>query len=408
MDNGFSEFRAGWKVVLASAIGVGAGVTGVAFYTAGLFLKPLITEFHWSRAAVSAATLCLHFGWAVMAPFIGRLSDRFDVRKIALISVVGVVLGFLALTQVNANIWTLYVGLVFLGMAGSGTAPGTWARAVSSWFDRSRGLALGITLAGTGVAGLVAPKAVDGLIQAYGWRGGYVGLAIFVAVVAFPIVFLFFRERTVVSFVGADRPAALTGVTRGEALRSIRFWQMMVGILLIAGIIAAMLVHLVPLLTDSGMSRGEATGIASLVGFAIVVSRIATGRLVDRFHGPYVAGITLSVPTIGYLLIAAHPGGGWELILAALTIGVAAGAEIDLLAFLTSRFFGLKQFGGIYGLLLVAFAVGAGISPILMGRVYDVTGSYQDGLYVGAACCAIGALLFGTLGRYPRAFAPTE
>lgn len=404
MDRDYSEFRAGWTVVFASAIGVGVGVTGVAFYTVGVFLKPLAAEFHWSRAAVAAATLFLHFGWAVMAPFIGRLADRFGARAIALASLVGMVVGFLGLTQINAHVWTFYLGLVFLGVIGSGTAPLIWTHAVNSWFDRSRGLALGLTLAGTGVAAIVAPRGVDSLIQAYGWRAGYLGLAIFIFVVALPVIFLLFRERKPVEALAVGQPDLLLGATVGEALRTVRFWQLTLGILLAAGAIASMLVHLVPLLTDSGLSRGQATGVAGLVGFAVVISRIVTGFLVDRFHGPYVAGIVFSIPALGYLLIASHPGGGWPLILAALSIGMAAGAEIDLFAFLTSRFFGLKSFGGIYGLILVSFAIGAGIAPILTGHVFDVTGSYGPALYAGAASCALGALLIGTLGRYPRRF----
>ena len=168
MDDAYSEFRSGWKVVCGAAIGVGVGVTGAAFYTVGVFLKPLTAEFHWSRAAISASTLFLHFGWAVMAPFIGRLADRFDVRNIALISLIGVILGFLGLTHINAHIWTFYLGLMFLGIAGSGTAPLIWTHAVNSWFDRSRGLALGLTLAGSGIAAIVAPRGVDTLIQ---WHG---------------------------------------------------------------------------------------------------------------------------------------------------------------------------------------------------------------------------------------------
>jgi MFS family permease len=404
MSRDYSEFRAGWPVIFASAVGVGAGVTGAAFYTVGIFLKPLVAEFHWSRAAVAAAGLFLHFGWASMAPFIGRLADRFGARTIALTCLVGMILGFLGLTQINGHVWTFYLGLVFLGVAGSGTAPLIWSHAVNSWFDRSRGLALGLTLAGSGVAAILAPRGVDSLIQAHGWQAGYLSLAVYTAVIALPIVFLLFRERKPIDALAVGQPDLLLGTTIGEAVRTVRFWQLALGILLAAGAIASMLVHLVPLLTDSGMSRSQATGVAGLVGFAVVISRIVTGFLVDRFHGPYVAGIVFSIPALGYLLIASHPGGGWPLILAALSIGMAAGAEIDLFAFLTSRFFGLKSFGGIYGLILVSFALGAGIAPILTGHVFAVTGSYVPALYAGAASCAAGALLIGFLGRYPKGF----
>ena len=191
---------------------------------------------------MGASTLFLHFGWAAMAPIIGRLADRFDVRKIALWSLAGIILGFLGLTQMTGQIWTLYLGLLFLGMAGSGTAPLVWTRAVNSWFNRSRGLSLGLTLAGSGVAAIVGPRGVDSLIQAYGWRAGYLGLASFVLVVAYPIVFLFFREKKPLVLSATDPPKSLPGSTVSEALRTIQFWQLIFGILFIAGAVAAMMI----------------------------------------------------------------------------------------------------------------------------------------------------------------------
>ncbi len=399
-----SEFRAGWKIVLASAVGVGVGVSGTPFYTMGVFLKPLATHFLWSRASVSAATLFLSLGWALTSPVVGRLADRLDARRIALISLIGVILGLVGLTQVNANVWSLYLGLAALAVAGSGTAPLVWTHAINTWFDRSRGLALGLTLTGSGIAAILAPRAVDRLISGHGWQAGYLGLAAFTAIVAFPIVFLFFRENKAVTRT-ATRVGPLQGMDAARAIRDRRFWQLGLGIMLVAGAVSAILIHLVALLTDSGLSRDEATGVAGLMGFAVVFGRIVIGLLVDRFHGPYVAGSILMIPAAGYLLLSTHPGNGWGLVAAALMFGMAAGAEVDLLAYLTGRFFGLKAYGGIYGLLLVPFGIGAGSGPIFMGRVYDVTGSYDSGLYAGALCCALGALLIAGMGRYPAMFA---
>ncbi len=407
MNHRVSEFRAGWTVVLAAAVGVGVGVSGAAFYTMSVFLKPLAAEFHWSRAGVSAATLFLSLGWTLSAPIVGRLADRIDVRKIALISLVGVIVGFLALTQIDGDIWTLYLGLTFLAVAGSGTAPLIWTHAVNTWFDRSRGLSLGLTLAGSGVAAIVGPRAVDRLIADHGWQAGYLGIAAFTALIAFPLVFLLFRENKAVK-TGARQPGAgaAPGLLAADAIRTRQFWQLGLGIMLVAGAVSAILIHMVALLTDRGLSRNEATGIAGLMGFAVLFGRIGIGALVDRFHAPYVAGTILTIPSAGYLLLALHDGGGWETVAAALMFGVAAGAEVDLLAYLASRFFGLRAFGGIYGLLLVPFGIGSGSAPILMGRVYDVTGGYGPGLFAGAACCALGAVMIAAMGRYPAAFAP--
>jgi MFS family permease len=237
MSRNASEFSLGWKVVMAAALGVGIGVSGAPFYTLGVFLKPLSGEFGWSRAEASAATLFLTFGSALTAPVVGRLADRLNVRKIALISLIGIVLAFLWLTQSGPRVGSWYFGLALLALAGCGTTPLVWVHAVTTWFDKSRGLALGCTLAGSGISGIVSPHAVDFLIMHYGWRAGYVGLALFTMVVALPVVFLFFREKATTKT--AKDTSHLPGLTVGEVLRTRRYWQLAIGFLSTGGAIAA-------------------------------------------------------------------------------------------------------------------------------------------------------------------------
>jgi MFS family permease len=396
-----SEFRRGWQIVLASAMGVGIGVSGAPFYTLGVFLKPLSAEFGWNRAQLSASTLFLTFGYTLASPIVGRFADRLDVRKIALISLVGLALGFLGLTQINGSIVSLYFGLSVLAVAGCGTSPLIWGHAINSWFDRSRGMALGLALGGGGVAGIIAPRAVDSLIQAYGWQAGYVGLALYALLIVLPVVAIFFRERKLAPEGNARADVSLPGMTVAQAFRSVRFWQLTAGIMCVSGALTAIFIHLIPLMTDAGLPRGEATGIAGILGFALLAGRIGGGYALDRFHAPYVAGILLSIPVLGFLLLAAAPGVVWCFIAATITFGFAAGAEVDLLAYLASRFFGLRAFGAIYGFLLIPYGLGAGIGPLLMGHLYDVTGSYMTALPVAAAVCGAGALAIGALGRYP-------
>jgi nitrate/nitrite transporter NarK len=422
MSGAASEFRLGWKVVFAGAIGLGIGVSGAPFFTLGVFLKPLSGTFGWTRAETSAATLFLTFGAALTAPVVGRLADRLDVRKLALFSLFGITLAFLWLTRTNEHVSSWYFGLALLAFAGCGTTNLVWAHAITTWFDRSRGLALGLTLAGSGISGIVAPRALDTVIRLHGWRAGYVALALFTLLVAIPVVFLFFREKPAADAeqgqigaggIGRAAVGPPPGLTVAQTLRTRQYWQLAIGIMLPAGAIAAMIVHLVPLLTDAGLSRDSATSIAGLLGFALVAGRIANGFLVDRLHAPYVAWVFLTLPGIGYLLIAmgAASGSGavtgwsaqtgWSIGLATILFGVSAGAEADLLAFLASRLFGRRAFGAIYGLLLLPFGFGGGVAPVLLGRVYDLTGHYTIALYGGAVACIVGAAMVGTLGRHP-------
>jgi MFS family permease len=348
-----NEFRDGWRVVLAAALGTGVGLTGAPYYTLGIFIGPLNAQFGWTRSQIAAGALCLHLGYAFVAPFVGRLIDRVGVRKVALTSLVGLVIGLLLMTQIGPSINSYFVSVVILALLGCGTIPIVWTYAVNTWFQRNRGFALSLTLTGTGVASMLAPVGVNALIANYGWQAGYLGLAAFVVVVVIPVVWLLLFEK-----VGIDRTAPrstlhLPGLLARDALRTARFWQLLFGIGAISLGTGALIVHLVPLLTDAGLSRNVAAGIVGFMGMAIIVGRLSVGVLVDRLHAPYVAVVYLLFPVFGCLLLAHVAITSTIAVLGVLTIGLAAGAEVDLIAFLTSRYFGLKSYGELYGWQLV-------------------------------------------------------
>jgi MFS family permease len=182
-------------------------------------------------------------------------------------------------------------------------------------------------------------------------------------------------------------------------VRSARFWQLACGILLVNVAIGAILVHFIALLTDQGMGRTTATSIAGMLGFAVLAGRLGIGYLMDRVGAYALAGIVFTFPAIGLVLLAAAQDGGGLAVVSAILFGLASGSEVDLLAYITGRLFGLRRFGTIYGLLIVAHLVGGGTGPILLGHVRDVRGSYGPGLVVIAAACVFGALLIGSIRR---------
>lgn len=392
------EFARGWTIVLACILGVGVGVTGLPFYTFGIFVKPLAADFGWSRGAITTGMLCLNFGGMVTSPFIGKLMDRFGVRTLALTSLVGLAIGFLLLSRTGSSVATFYAGWLALSFLGCATSPLAWTRAVNLNFDKARGLALGLTLLGTGIASILGPPAVQALIARYGWRGAYVGIALFILLVALPIAFAFLREP--VPETNRSRAEALIGAGYREAVTSRRFLLIGLGIFCVILAQASATVHLVPLLGDRGMSAGQAASIAGLLGVAVIIGRVLVGLLLDRFHAPKVARIFLALPALALLLLlschdAASAGG------AALLLGLAAGAEVDLLAYLVSRYFGMLNYGAIYGTLLSIFTLGAGLGPVLTGLAYDSAKSYDLALAVGTALFLIGAAAIGFLGPYP-------
>jgi predicted MFS family arabinose efflux permease len=294
-----------------------------------------------------------------------------------------------------------------MAVVGSGTIPVTWTRVVNTWFDKNRGLALGLTMAGTGVIGTFAPTAANTLIADYGWRGGYIGLGIAIAVVGLPILLLFFRDRPALpdghhdgSPHARERQMSL-GLSPREALRGYRFWVMGVAMFLICGGVAGLITNLVPLLTDKGMARPEAAAFAGVIGLSVIAGRLVAGWLIDRFWGPGVAFVFLIAPAISCLVLAQAAIDPALLWIAVPLIGLAAGAELDMLAFFTAKYFGMKHYGALYGGQFGFFAISSGFAPALFGTVYDRVGNYEPILLIAAVCFVIGAALFLTLGRYP-------
>ncbi|MDX2222574.1 MAG: MFS transporter, partial [Rhodospirillaceae bacterium] len=295
-----------------------------------------------------------------------------------------------------------------MALIGTGTNPVTWTKSVTGWFERNRGLALGITMAGTGVVGTFAPVAANALIADVGWRGAYQALGLAIAVIGLPVLWLFFRDRHPPARAAASSATATPPAPRGEGLetravlRSYRFWALGVAMLLICGCVAGLITNLVPLLTDKGLPRGEAAGYAAMVGVSVIVGRIVAGYLIDIVWAPAVAFVFLAAPAVSCIVLTGDALTPTLLWIAVPLIGLAAGAELDLLAFLTARYFGIRNYGVLYGAQYGFFSVGSGFAPAIFGAVFDITGSYATILYISAGCFLVGAALILTLGKYPE------
>jgi MFS family permease len=402
------EFRAHWKIVVTAALGVGAGVTGTTIYSLGIFINPLSDAFGWSRTEVSAAKTFITFGFVLTAPFIGYLADRFGVRRIGMISMVGLAFAMMGMTQIDGSITMFYAALFLLALAGCGTTPLVWTRGVASWFEQRRGLALGLTLTGSGLAGVITPPALGYLIDTYGWQAGYIGMAAAALLVLIPIGLFFFENGRQAGPAQVRSTVALkSGLDLVATLRTLRFWQIGVGFMLVGGAISSMTVHLVPLLTDAGMARDIAVRIAGILGVAVILGRVTTGYLVDRFHPPYIAAAFLLMPIIACALLASGPLSLGLVLTAAACIGLAAGSEVDLVPYLTARYFGLKAYGKIYGSVFVCFYAGVGVGPLFLGWMYDRNGDYAIALLIVIPVLALGALSIGALGKPPIYHEPT-
>jgi MFS family permease len=401
----------GWWVVFAACFGMLFGsysvFIGVSF---ALFVKPLEAAFEWTRTEISfALTLCT-YTIVVLAPVIGDLIDRFGARRVLLTSMA--VLGFViaSLSQLTPNLWLLYSLYILIGVVGAGTIPTTFSRALLNWFDRKRGLALGIALSGIGVAGIILPPLIQYLISNQGWRNTYLMMGAAALLLAWPVVFFLFRDHPSSMGLHPDgiRPAARNnekdiqvepGLAFSESIRTKEFWVILGSIFFLGVGGTGILVHFAALMTDRGMSPAEAAMGFSLFGFMVIVGRVSCGYLVDRYFAPHVAIGFLLGPVIGIALLAVVNDTS-TVHLAAVLMGLGFGAEFDLLSYFISRYLGLKVYGKIYGLMYSGFSLGAGIGPLVMGMSYDRLGAYSVGLWCMFTAVCIGVVLVSRLGSY--------
>jgi MFS family permease len=361
----------GWRVAGAASVGVFVSFASLFVYTFGTFLKPLAAEFSWSREAVSASFGIAAMTVAVCSPPLGMVLDRYGPRRVIVPALTIFGGAFASLALLTPHLWHLYAVFVVLGVVGNGTAQMAYTRTVSSWFEKRRGVALGLMLSGGAVGAVVLPPIAQALIDRAGWRTAFALLGGMVLVVGLPGVIAFIRER----------PATIStptvgGATVREGLASRAFWILVVVLFCSSIAQNGAITHLSAMLTDRGVSAAGAAVAVSAMGGAALAGRLLTGWLLDRFFAARVAFVLLSLAALGtWLLSWAHslPVG----VAGAALIGFGMGGEGDVTPYLLSRYFGLRSFSTLYGLTWTAYAIAGGLGPILMGHAFDLTGSYE-------------------------------
>jgi MFS family permease len=392
------EFREGWPVLLAAVIGSAVSLIGIAVFAFSFFLIPLQKEFGWERGKIGTAVSFLSLTLILSGPLAGRLCDRYGTRRVISVSIVLFSAALLALTQIRGSVGSLYVGYVVLGVVGAGATYGCYSRAIVTWFERNRGIALGLTASGPGIMAIIAPQVLPRLIGDYGWRIGWVFLAA-CALIALPLTLLLVRERPAQQKVNGSLATPLPGMQAGEVRRSRTFWTLAIGIFIAHSGISGVNIHLVAMLTDMGAANGTIKIAATIFGLSLASSRVITGFLLDRLRGPVVAAGIFLIAAVALLLTAA--AGPAVAVVCAIGLGLVTGAEGDLIGYLVSRYFGIAAFTEIFGWLYSAFALGGTVGPLLTGVLYDRGGSYRIALVATATGCIIAAIMYGRLGPYP-------
>ena len=397
------EFARNWPVVLAGALGMALASVGV--YVMGIFIHPLEQEFGWTRAEIVAGMTIISLFGMICAPFVGLVVDRFGPRRLGVFGVVVACATLAALSLTGPSIWTWWALWIPIALAGTCMTPTIWTSGVSSLFDAGRGMALALVLGGTALCSTLTPILGNYFIETLGWRHAFVALAGFWAILVIPVVVLFFtsardRNRVVPSSQKVDA-AVLTGIAVREAMLSGKYFRLASAGFLATLIVVSLVTGLVPILTSLAIERQSAANLAGLVGISTVTGRLIGGYLLDRINGNVVGAVSMLLPIIPCALLLAFPGSIPIAGAAVLVLGLSLGVELDSVAYLVSRHFGMLHYGVLFGTIVGLLSIATGFGPLLISFVYDRTHSYAGVLWGYMPLSLLTALLFASLGRYP-------
>jgi MFS family permease len=352
-------------------------------YSFGVFFKPLLNEFGWTRAATSGAYSLSMVLIGVFGIFSGRLSDRFGPRLVVTVCGLLIGIGYLLMSQIS-DIWQVYL---FYGVLMSAGIAGTWVPLLSTvarWFVRRRGLASGIAASGIGVGTATMPLLANQLISSYSWRTSYIIIGLIVLVVTTVMAQFLRREPGQMGLLpyGADSVSAdsqnlgIKGFSLQEAIRGRHFWIMFVAFLLGGLGVHSAMVHIVPHATDIGFSASAAAAILSAVGIVSIGSKIGMGSIIDKIGSRRVMIVVFIVMSLSYLwLLSADDL--WKLYLFAVAFGVAYGGFSAAQSPIIAELFGLRVHGTIFGLAMFAANTGGAVGSLVAGRIFDISSSYH-------------------------------
>lgn len=396
------RFQNPWWLVAGSALALSVSCGTLLLFTFGALLKPVTTEMGWSRQIMSAAFGVATATCALGMPLAGKLVDRFGARTVALWGVTVFAACFAAIGLTTASPLVFIALYALAGFAGATHTPIPYARAIAGRIDARLGLALGAAMAGIGVGQMLLPHLMQPVIAAVGWRTTYAVLGALVFGIAFPSVLLLIRGEGTggrKSRLAGSTANKLPGLGVRQALTSAPFWLIACAVFLTGSGLVGTIAHLPALLTDRGFSGAFAALLLSCVGLSAMLGRLLYGHLLDRFHAPYVGAVSFLLPVAGASLLlagASEPA----LLFAAFALGQALGAEADMVGYLVRRYFGMHRFGELSGYMLAVFALGSGLGPLLMGRCFDRTHSYDLALMGFMAAFTMSAFLISRIGPY--------
>lgn len=402
-----AEWARGWPLVLGALIGIGTG-PGLFQNLSSLFTPGMMAQFGWTRGQIATAAGLGLIG-AVVAPLLGRAADRLGIRPVILLCMTLLGAAYCGFALMTGELWQYQLLVLLLAFSVPGTSSIVYGKPLAACFHAHRGLALGVATSGLSLTTIALPPVAAWVIAGWGWRGGFVALAIATTLVAMPLALLAVRGAA----TGPTRPdpedaaaqVPAQGVTALEARRDTRFWRLGASAFCINLATAGLVTQLVPFGLDRGLSAAQAALLLAAFGGAQVIARIVIGALIDRWSPQLIAAAVASMSALAFALLVI-PAPGFALLIALVFFaGMMNGAENDLLPFFTARLFGLRAYGEIYGWLVLMALGGTATGIVGFGRLYDATGGYGVALAIAAAALTLTAIMYLSLRerRLPHA-----
>lgn len=404
-----SEFnRHSLSAAVAASIGLSLAFGTVIIATFGLFMIAMTQEFGWGMGQTASLLSVAALAQAPLSPLVGRLIDRVGVRRVVLPGIVLYGGSVMALSLASGSLAQLYLLFLLVGATSSLVTMLPYSKIVSAWFSQRRGLMLSGYGVGAAILGSAVPQAARRLIDAFGWRGAYLGLGATIVAVGLPVLALLLHEPARGLARRQDAPPPLaTGMTAAEVRRSGIYWRIISAITLCSIGVQAIHAHMAPLLVAEGLSRITATNALSLYALASIAAQLAMGLALDGSASPRRIAPFLLVGAAGLVILynAASPG---VAVLGGVLLGASVGAEMSLAKYLHARYFGNVAFGEVFGLQFLFIGLSAAIGPASMGLLHDATGGYGSGVLLFGGMITVSVALLMTLPPYDAVRRPRE
>lgn len=360
-----------FAAAFACALCMSLGLAPLFMGTFPLFLQPVSQELGWGAAIYPQAALVAGMSGALLGPVIGQLIDRFGVRPLMFLGLLGWAASLIGLSFLDGSHLEMLIISVFMGITAAICGPISFAKIVAGWFDRHRGLALGIVLsAAPAIATAIMVVVAKSLIAEYGWRFSYRTFAAGVVCVAIPAAFFLMHEARASDRAGTPGAADLVaGATAREALRTRDFWMVMLVTGLVCSVVQALLAHFVAWSAEHGISDSSATMALSAFSLVSPAGPLLAGALADRVHGPRPLVIFYALPLIGLTLLIGV--GAPAVIPAMVMLGIGFQASTGMLPYLLTRYFGVRYASQLFGIGLGVVTLSMGVGPVILGFARD-------------------------------------